>query len=102
MTLHCDGWVKELSVALSNARLTSRPGAETGGFAKSAPVMTGGRSARRRGSRPQLAQCMSGRALQGCFVDLAVMVLHQCIRPLIEAVASGHHGYQRADDLISG
>jgi hypothetical protein len=44
----------------------------------------------------------SGRAPQGCFVDLAVMVLHQCIRPLIEAVASGHHGYQRADDLISG
>jgi hypothetical protein len=36
------------------------------------------------------------------FVDLAVMVLHQCIRPLIEAVASGHHGYQRTYDLFSG
>jgi hypothetical protein len=48
------------------------------------------------------AYVWSGRASQGCFVDLAVMVLHQCIRPLIEAVASGHHGYQRADDLISG
>ena len=33
----------------------------------------------------------SGRASQGCFGDLAVMVLHQCIRPPIEAVASGHH-----------
>jgi hypothetical protein len=44
----------------------------------------------------------SGRASQEGFVDLAVRVLHQCIRPLIEAVASGHHGYQRTYDLISG
>src|SRR5262249_53527722 len=30
-------------------------------------------------------------------------VLHQCIRPLIGAFcAPGHHGYQRACDLISG
>src|ERR1022692_410105 len=30
-------------------------------------------------------------------------VLHQCIRPLIGACcAPGHHGYQRACDLISG
>jgi hypothetical protein len=30
-------------------------------------------------------------------------VLHQCIRPLIRACcAPGHHGYQRACDLISG
>ena len=30
-------------------------------------------------------------------------VLHQCIRPLIGAArAPGHHGYQRACDLISG
>jgi hypothetical protein len=30
-------------------------------------------------------------------------VLHQCIRPLIGArQAPGHHGYQRACDLISG
>jgi len=27
--------------------------------------------------------------------------LHQCIRPLIGAHAPGHHGYQRACDLIS-
>ena len=32
------------------------------------------------------------------------LVLHQCIRPRIGAtsVAPGHHGYQRAIDLISG
>jgi hypothetical protein len=37
------------------------------------------------------------------FVGLAVAVLHQCIRPLIGACcAPGHHGYQRACDLISG
>src|SRR5262245_4925080 len=30
-------------------------------------------------------------------------VLHQCIRPLIGAFcAPGHHGYQRACDLVSG
>ena len=28
--------------------------------------------------------------------------MHQCIRPLIGAFAPGHHGYQRAGDLISG
>jgi hypothetical protein len=31
-----------------------------------------------------------------------ITVLHQCIRPLIGACAPGHHGYQRACDLISG
>src|SRR5713226_2338093 len=36
------------------------------------------------------------------FVELASAVLHQCIRPLIGACAPGHHGYQRACDLISG
>src|ERR1700738_4499299 len=37
------------------------------------------------------------------FVNLADAVLHQCIRPLIGAYrAPGHHGYQRACDLISG
>src|SRR6202140_2498594 len=35
------------------------------------------------------------------FVELASAVLHQCIRPLIGAHAPGHHGYQRACDLIS-
>jgi hypothetical protein len=45
----------------------------------------------------------SGRASQENFVELAVAVLHQCIRPLIGAFcAPGHHGYQRACDLISG
>src|SRR6476620_2729148 len=29
-----------------------------------------------------------------------ITVLHQCIRPLIGACAPGHHGYQRACDLI--
>jgi len=37
------------------------------------------------------------------FVDPADTVLHQCIRPLLGACcAPGHHGYQRACDLISG
>src|SRR5260370_21298182 len=45
----------------------------------------------------------SGRALQEDFVELAAAVLHQCIRPQIEACcAPGHHGYQRACVLISG
>ena len=36
------------------------------------------------------------------FVNLAEAVLHQCIRPLIGALgAPGHHGYQRAFELIS-
>src|SRR5215510_3938887 len=36
------------------------------------------------------------------FVDLVDAVLHYCIRPLIGASAPGHHGYQRACDLILG
>jgi hypothetical protein len=44
----------------------------------------------------------SGRALQEAFVDPADAVLHQCIRPVIGACAPGHHGYQRACDLING
>jgi hypothetical protein len=45
----------------------------------------------------------SGRALQEAFVDPGkITVLHQCIRPLLGACAPGHHGYQRAYDLISG
>src|SRR6516225_4219779 len=36
------------------------------------------------------------------FVNLADTVLHQCIRSLIGACAPGHHGYQRACDLLSG
>jgi hypothetical protein len=45
----------------------------------------------------------SGRALQEGFVNLSDAVLHQCIRPLIGACgAPGHHGYQRACDLITG
>jgi hypothetical protein len=34
------------------------------------------------------------------FVDLVDAVLHYCIRPLIGACAPGHHGYQRACELI--
>ena len=44
----------------------------------------------------------SGRALQEDFGELAVRVLHQCIRPLVGGGAPGHHGYQRAGNLISG
>jgi hypothetical protein len=44
----------------------------------------------------------SGRASQEIFIELVVVVLHQCIRPLLGAFAPGHHGYQRACDLISG
>ena len=44
----------------------------------------------------------SGRAVQEVSATLADTVLHQCIRPLIGARAPGHHGYQRACDLISG
>src|SRR5215510_861523 len=45
----------------------------------------------------------SGRVLQEVFVDPADAVSHQCIRPLIGACcAPGHHGYQRACELISG
>src|SRR6202043_861613 len=39
----------------------------------------------------------------GGFVNLADAVLHQRIRPLIGACcAPGHHGYQRAFELING
>ena len=46
----------------------------------------------------------SGRALQENFHRVGgCAVLHQCIRPLTGAFyAPGHHGYQRACDLISG
>src|ERR1700732_4237621 len=50
-----------------------------------------------------LPHVWSGRALQEGFVNLADAVLHQCIRPLIGVCcAPGHHGYQRAFELISG
>src|SRR5262249_45562117 len=42
-------------------------------------------------------RCKRIRRVGGC------AVMHQCIRPLIEALcAPGHHGYQRACDLITG
>src|SRR5215472_3102951 len=46
----------------------------------------------------------SDRALQENFHRVGgCAVLHQCIRPLIGAsCAPGHHGYQRACDLITG
>src|SRR5262245_1373759 len=43
----------------------------------------------------------SGRAVQEV-TELVDAVLHYCIRPLIGASAPGHHGYQRACDLILG
>jgi len=36
------------------------------------------------------------------FVDPGDAVLHQCIRPLIGVCAPGHHGYQRACELVTG
>ena len=45
----------------------------------------------------------SGRASQEVSSSWRCTVLHQCIRPWIGArSAPGHHGYQRACDLISG
>ena len=45
----------------------------------------------------------SSRALQEDFFIWRRAVLHQYIRPLIGACcAPGHHGYQRACDLITG
>ena len=43
-----------------------------------------------------------GRAVQEVFVDQVAAVLRYCIRPLIGASVPGHHGYQRAYDLILG
>src|SRR5216683_5205152 len=50
----------------------------------------------------RLTRCMVRPCVARGFVELASAVLHQCIRPLIGACAPGHHGYQRARDLISG
>jgi hypothetical protein len=53
--------------------------------------------------RPDLTpNVWSGRALQEVSSIRQITVLHQCIRPLIGACAPGHHGYQRACELISG
>src|SRR5712692_1609320 len=49
-----------------------------------------------------MTRCMVRPCVARGFVELASAVLHQCIRPLIGACAPGHHGYQRACDLISG
>jgi hypothetical protein len=53
---------------------------------------------------PSDSNVWSGRALQENFHRVGgCAVLHQCIRPLTGAFyAPGHHGYQRACDLISG
>src|SRR5258705_12203787 len=54
-------------------------------------------------SKQRLTQCMVRPCVARGFVNLADAVLHQCIRPLIGACcAPGHHGYQRAFELISG
>jgi hypothetical protein len=42
------------------------------------------------------------RVARGFRRSRQITVLHQCIRPLLGACAPGHHGYQRAYDLISG
>src|SRR5260370_35705193 len=48
-------------------------------------------------------RCMVRPCVASVFVNLAYAVLHQCVRPLIGACgAPGHHGYQRAFELISG
>ena len=44
----------------------------------------------------------SGRALQEGLWTLADAVLRQCIRSPIGVCAPGHHGYQRACDLVTG
>src|SRR6516164_2537127 len=52
---------------------------------------------------PSLTQCMVRPRVARGLVNLADVVLRQCIRPLIGACwAPGHHGYQRAFELISG
>jgi hypothetical protein len=54
-------------------------------------------------TRSRMTQCMVRPRVARGFVNLADAVLHQCIRPLIGARgAPGHHGYQRACDLITG
>jgi hypothetical protein len=53
--------------------------------------------------RRLVTRCMVRPRVARGFVNLADAVLHQCIRPLIGACcAPGHHGYQRAFELISG
>jgi hypothetical protein len=63
------------------------------------------RTSSRHGLRAEFdPNVWSGRALQENFHRVGgCAVLHQCIRPLTGAFyAPGHHGYQRACDLISG
>lgn len=58
---------------------------------------------RRQRNRRCWPECMVRPRVARGFVNLADAVLHQCIRPLIGACcAPGHHGYQRAFQLISG
>jgi len=54
--------------------------------------------------RPDLTQCMVRPCVARRFLRVGgCAVLHQCIRPLIGAFcAPGHHGYQRACELVSG
>jgi len=54
-----------------------------------------------RSERKLTKECMVRPCVAREFVDLAVAVLHQCIRPLVGAFAPGHHGYQRACGLVS-
>src|SRR5262245_48855769 len=69
---------------------------ESGPFHRSA---TSALTARFGGIADSLCSLRVARGL----VNLADAVLRQCIRPLIGACwAPGHHGYQRAFELISG
>ena len=57
---------------------------------------------RREGSVAIDPDVWSGRALQENFADLAVSGLASMYPTFDWSVAPGHHGYQRACDLISG
>ena len=53
--------------------------------------------------RSEMSLCMSRSSAFTLLASIRqITVLHQCIRPLLGACAPGHHGYQRASDLISG
>ena len=68
-----------------------------------APLLGGEQTCRRHRQNDAIdPNVWSGRASQEVSSSWRLAVLHQCIRPLIGAFAPGHHGYQRACDLVSG
>ena len=46
--------------------------------------------------------CSARVMLQAESAEWQQLVLRFCIRPLVEQIAPGHHGYPRASDLILG